>query len=149
MTEIEKQQWDALYQYVKKEILQYDENQSLPQNIVLRLKGLQKGKLMANNNTKDYANYSFDVILNTFKICKTQILNAIQNKNFNDEITKFLYISKIVENNLNDVYLRMKKIKESQSKIQNIDTTIFNHEGANYKRKTEENIISKKYKKLW
>ena len=75
MTDLEKKQWDELYQYVKTEILHYDSNQSIPKNIILRLKGMQNGKLMANKKTQNNAEYSYEIILYTFKICKqTQII---------------------------------------------------------------------------
>ena len=58
MTSVEKEQWDKLYQYVKNEILLYDSSQSIPSSLVLRLKGLTKGKYMENRNTEDKADYS-------------------------------------------------------------------------------------------
>lgn len=38
MTEVEKKEWSELYNYVKKEILFYDDNQNIPQNICRKLK---------------------------------------------------------------------------------------------------------------
>ena len=149
MTEEEKQQWDDLYQYVRKEIMQYDENQSLPTGIVLRLKGLTKGKLMANNKTQDYAEYTYNVILNTFKICRPSILRGVSGKQFKDEMSKFIYIAAIVENNINDVYLRMKKAEELRERTEDANLDNVFHKGAEYKRKTQDSTISKKFEDLW
>ena len=63
MTSIEKAEWDELYQYVKKEILFYDDSQAMPSNFVLRLRGLTKGKYIDNKNIEDKADYSFKIIL--------------------------------------------------------------------------------------
>lgn len=149
MTEEEKQQWDQLYQYVKKDILQYDDNQSIPPNIILRLKGLQKGKLMANNKTQNNAEYSYEIILYTFKFKKQDILNAIYNKSFKDEMSKFLYIAKIIENNINDVYLRIVNAQKSKKKTEEIKLDNIYYEGAEYQKKTEDSKIAEKYNNLW
>lgn len=44
MTKQEKQDWDALYDFVKEKVLIYDKNQSLSRTMVLRLKGLLSNK---------------------------------------------------------------------------------------------------------
>lgn len=149
MTEEEKKQWDELYQYVKTEIMLYDSNQALPNTIVLRLKGLTKGKLIENRNIEDKAKYTYDIVLYTFKINKTIIFNALHGKTFKNEVSKFIYIAAIVENNINDVCLRIKNAERSKEKTQtvNIDS-IYNH-GAEYKRKTKDNKVSKKIEGLW
>jgi hypothetical protein len=149
MTLEEKRQWDELYQYVKKEIMQYDKNQSLPNSIVLRLKGLTTGKLMENRSQENKANYTYEIVLYTFKICKQSILNAIATKEFNSEMSKFIYIAAIIENNINDVYTRVSNAKKSKSKTESINVDNINYNGANYQKKTEENTASKKLENLW
>lgn len=148
MTDAEKVQFDKLYQYVRKEILMYDEAQSIPQSLVLRLKGLSVGKYIENKKIEDKAQYSYDIVLYTFQICKTMIFDAISNKNFNTEAQKFNYICKIVENNLNDVYMRVIKAKQSEKKIETMDTGNLLHSGAEYVQKTESNK-NKKLENLW
>lgn len=149
MTEEEKIQWDNLYQYVKKEVLLYDKNQSIPNNIILRLKGLKNGKLIANNKTQNNAEYSFEIILYTFKMCKQSINAAISSKEFTSEMNKFMYISAIIENNINDVYMRISNAKKSQEKTQSIIVDNIYNEGADYKRKTEDNKVGNKLEELW
>ena len=92
----------------------YDDNQSLSRNMVLRLKGLANNKFMANNNIKDTADYSYKIILLTFKYCNSSIQRALNNVAFKDESHKFNYILKIVEDNINTVYMRMKKKNKMQ-----------------------------------
>lgn len=149
MTKEEKQQWDDLYQYVKKEIMMYDTNQSLPSRMVLRLKGMTKGKHIENRSTPDNADYTYEIILYTFKINKSNILNAVSNKTFNDEMSKFIYIAAIVENNINDVYMRLQNAKKSKEKTETINVDNINYDGAEYIRKTEDSKITNKMNGLW
>lgn len=120
LTEKEKMDWDALYTYVKN-LLGYDENQALSSTMVLRLKGLLTNKFIENGNIADTANYSYEVILNTFKFCSPQIKKALQTNSFKSEQHKFLYITKIVENNINEVYIRMKQSQKAKKDAENID----------------------------
>ena len=148
MTSIEKEQWDRLYQYVKKEILMYDNSQSIPSNFVLRLKGLTKGKYIENKNIEDKADYSFEIILYTFQICKQTIMKALATKTFENESNKFNYICKIIENNINDVYLRVNKAKKTEEDIQLLETNVLTYSGGIYQKKTEE-LKNKRLNELW
>ena len=103
MTEKEKQDWESLYYYVKNNIMGYDENQALSNTMVLRIKGLLTNKFIENRNIESTANYSYEVILNTFKFCSPEISKALQTNRFVDEQHKFNYILKIVEKNINTV----------------------------------------------
>ena len=147
MTEKEKQDWEALYFYVK-DLLGYDENQALSSTMVLRLKGLLTNKFMENNNIESTANYSYEVILNTFKFCSPAINKALRTNSWTSETHKFNYILKIVESNINNVYMRMKNVKKAKEEAKNtiIDTT--GHTGAEYQRKTKE-VNSKLLNDLW
>lgn len=148
MTSIEKAEWDELYQYVKKEILFYDDSQAMPSNFVLRLRGLTKGKYIDNKNIEDKADYSFKIILYTFQICKPSIMQALSTKTFQNEMNKFNYICKIVENSINDVYLRLDKVKKSEETINSIDTNVLSHQSGKYQKKTED-VKNKRLNELW
>lgn len=148
MTEEEKIQWDKLYQYVRKEIMLYDDNQALPKNIVLGLKGLKTGKAVENKTQQDKANYTYDIILLTFKFCKSTIFKSISGKNFKSDLQKFIYIKVIVENNLNDIYNRMNKAKRLEEKIETTDMSNIYYDGANYQSK-QNSKTNEKYDDLW
>ena len=105
MTEQDKIDWDELYTYVRSNIMGYDNNQALSSGMVLRLKGLLVNKFMENNNIKDSANYSYKTILNTFKFCSQDIQKALRSNTFKDEMHRFNYVLKIVEKNINNVYM--------------------------------------------
>lgn len=148
LSQQEKIEWEALYEYVRKNVLGYDENQSLSRNMVLRLKGLTTNKFMANNNIADTSNYSYQTILNTFKFCQPDIERGLKSNSFTDENHKFNYVLKIVESNLNNVYLRMKNKEKTKEDIDNHDIT----EAAKYINtfKPKENQKdNKKFNDLW
>ena len=81
----ENAQWLLLCDYVKKDIMQYEDNQKLSKEMYLRLRGLKAGKMIDNNKIKSSAQYSFEIILYTFKICKSKIITATQPKTFKTE----------------------------------------------------------------
>lgn len=120
MSEEEKRSWENLYYYVK-DLLGYDENQALSSTMVLRLKGLLTNKFMENGNIESTANYSYDVILNTFRYCSTDIKRALENNSWSNEQHKFNYLLKIVERNINTVYMKMKNAQKSKEEIELTD----------------------------
>lgn len=146
MTMKEKEEWDALYTYVKN-ILGYDENQSLSRNMVLRLKGLTVNKFMENKNQKDTAHYSYSVILNTFKFCYMDIQKGLATNSFSDENHRFNYLLKIVESNINTVYNRMKNSERAKETTQSVNIDSVGYEGAEYQTKTQK--TSNRLKNLW
>lgn len=148
MTEKDKQDWDLLYTYVKSNVMGYDENQALPSTMVLRLKGLLSGKFIENNNVEDKANYSYETILNTFKFCSPTILKALRSNSWTNEMHKFNYVLKIVEKNINDVYIRMKNVEKAKEEVRNTTLDTINHVGAEYQRKTKE-TTNKLLDDLW
>ena len=148
MTEKEKQDWDALYTYVKKNIMGYDENQALSSMMVLRLKGLLTNKFIENGNITSTANYSYETILNTFKFCSPDIQKALRSNSFKDEMHRFNYVLKIIEKNINTVYMRMKNSEKAKEEAKSMVIDTVNHTGAEYQRKTKE-VTNKLLDDLW
>lgn len=151
-------EWDEMCQYVKKEIMGYDENMKIPKYIILRLRGLQKGQFLANNNIKPMASYSSKIILLTFKFKKMDITKSIQRKqaDFKDEKHKFNYIMSIIESSINDVYLKCKQKEEQKRRIENVDINIDNATNSDIEKVKQETIyqnvdkkINKRLEKLW
>lgn len=147
MTQLEKQDWNALYEYVRSNVMGYDMNQSLSKQMCLRLKGLLKNKFMENHNTPDTANYPYQVVLNTFKFCNPDIQRGFSSNTFRDESHRFNYALKIVEHNLNDVYIRMRDAEKSKKVAEEHDVS----ESTNYVNtfKSKKNNDNKKYDDLW
>ena len=148
MTPEEIQAWDDLNCYDRDKVMGYDENQALSSQMVLRLKGLLTNKFMENNNIKDTANYSFEVILNTFKYCYADINKVLRTNRFADEQHRFNTVLKIVERNINTVYVKMKNAEKAKEEAKNVTTNITYYDGAEYQRKTEE-IPNKLLEDLW
>lgn len=159
MTDKEKQDWDTLYNYVKK-ILGYDDTMALPKFAVMRLKGLADGKYYANKKTKTMAQYDYNTIYLTFIFCKDKIQQALQTKSFANEQAKFNYVFAIVNNNINDVVLRLKKAKKTEKIVKQqiekveIDMPIVTNEQNNTTQKyTFEEELNSKFndltKEMW
>ena len=133
--------------WIEKEIMGYDENQKLQTKAVMRLQGLRRGQGYANTKVRANGNYSYDVILNTFKINKLEIQNAVRGKNFKSEEAKMAYVCAIVRGKINDVYDRMKSAEKSVEKIEQADTKAYAYQGAGYQPKKKE--YNDKFEELW
>jgi len=142
-------EWCELYEYVKKDILEYEPDLKLPNYVLLRLKGLSKGQFIANKKMTPMASYDFKTILYTFKLCKQDILIGFRTNNtkFTGEQHKFNYAMVIIESNINDMVISLKNAETAKSKAENIETDNIFHEGAEYKTKTK--IINNTLKDLW
>ena len=143
----DKENWTELYEYVRKNIMGYDENQSLSKNMVLRLKGLLTNKFMANNNIDDTSNYSYETILLTFKFCMPDIQRGLKGSSFRDETHKFNYVLKIVESNINTVYMRVKNSEKSKQKTETMNMDTATYSGADYQTKSRK--TSERLNDLW
>lgn len=114
-------EWNELCEYVKKYILRYDDNMKFPTYLALKLQGLKKGQNVANNNAKVNACYDDYTILCTFKLCKKKIVDYIDKNEtkIKDEKHRINLIMKIIEPEINDVYLRIQHKKQSEEKFEN------------------------------
>lgn len=141
--------WYELCEYVRKEILEYDENMKFPQYLALKLQGIKRGEHIANNNHEAKANYDDYTILCTFKLCKKKIVTYLHDneKKIKDEKHKINLIIKMIEPEINDVYLRLQRIKKAKNKAENVDCENQNSSGADYIKKTKE--TSDKMKNLF
>ena len=143
--------WMELCKWVEINIFNYDinNNQRLQKKSCLILRGLTKGQDVANNNLDTYGEYPYNVILMTFKANKSLILNSIKNKDFeDDESNKMFYVCAIIRNKINDIYSRYLKAQKTQEKVKSVDTSIMEHEGAEYKGNTEKKV-NKRLEGLW
>jgi hypothetical protein len=141
----DNQDWIKLCEYVKKEVLQYNEDMKMPKYLILRLRGLVKGQFLANKNIKPNAEYEYKTILYTFKICKPKFLQCgIQYK---DERHKINTLMMFIENEINDVVLRLKRTESSEEKVSNLKLDNQYNNGAEYKKK--EIKVNKNLESLW
>lgn len=145
MTEKEKQDWESLYYHVKN-VMGYDKNQALSNTMVLRLKGLLTNKFMESNKIESTANYSYETILNTFKYSSPDIQRALRTNNFKDEMHRFNYLLKIVEKNINTVYMRMRNAERAKEEARNTTVEAPTHTGAGFKPREKK---KDKFTDLW
>lgn len=148
-TERKDDQWIELCEYVKKEILQYDDNMDFPSYLALKLQGLKRGQFIANNNAKEHANYDDYTILCAFKLCRNKILDYLSRNEskIKDEEHRINLIIKMVKPEINDVYIRLKQAENRKEKI--ADTNFDNqfNKGAEYKKQTKK--VNERMKNLF
>ena len=121
MTEKEKKDLDELYLYLK-DILKLGEDENLSRPQMVRLNGLHNGKYMGNNRTFNYANIGYDIILMTLRLHRSEIDSGLSKYHFNNDMHRFNYICKIIENNISDTY----KLIENQKSTEENKDIIFN-----------------------
>lgn len=135
----EKEFQDKFCEKFKTDILEYDLNQKISSTQFLRLKGLLTGKFIDNNNIESTCNYTWEVLYYTLLACSMDIKNAKDNTKFKDEKHKFNYFVKIVENNINDIYMKLKRNKQNQKREEVVDKIISpnynDNEGIKYSEK--------------
>ena len=141
--------WIELCEYVKREILEYDDNMMFPKHLAFKLQGIKRGQHIANNNMQKKAHYDDYTLLCTFKICKKKIIDYLhKNENkIKDENHKINLIIKMIEPEINDVYLR---IKAAQKTVERVEEKSFDNqvnEHAEYARKTKD--VNEKMKELF
>lgn len=146
----EYEDWCEVYEYMKRDILGYDETMRVPNYMVLRLIGLSEGKFMANKKQESFGKYPFSTILITMKMSKASINSYIYNNKskFKDEQQKFNGVMKIIESKINDVVLRLKKVENSEEKIEQSDVSHYEHKSATYKPKSKDKK-NEKLEDLW
>ena len=138
-----------LAEYVKKEILRYTDDMKIPNHLVLRLKGLLEGKFICNNNTTQEANYTIESVKYTFMACKSKIHYALDTVPFNSESRKINYIFKIIEGNINTVFINLLQSKKQVDKMMVLSTDSLESNDVEYVKKERESKVSKKLKKFW
>ena len=136
MSEQEKQDWNELCEYFKKEILGYGDDMKFPKFLALRLKGLQTGNFIVNKNNKLQGSYTFQEILLTCKYSKLDIMIGFRSNSFVDEKHKINYAMSIIESNLNTIKEKLKSRKQAEQKMESVEINMI--EGATYKKKTKE-----------
>ena len=117
--------------------------------LALKLQGIKRGEHIANNNHEAKANYDDYTILCTFKLCKRKIVTYLHEneKKIKDEKHKINLIMKMIEPEINDVYLRLQNVKKTEERVESKDFNNQSNENAGYVKKTKE--TSDRMKKLF
>ena len=96
--------WDALYMYVKNDILELDPKLNLNRYTVLRLKGMAQGKFIGQDRTEHELTYGYRVVLAAFVQMAPLIKYGFQTRTFNNLQHKVNWMMSVVEPRLNEVY---------------------------------------------
>ena len=149
--EKEKEEWHKLYEYVKKDILGYSDNMKLSNYARNSLQSLRNGTLVTRNQKMVNRGYPYHIILMTFNIKKMDIDRALATKSFDTENKKFNYIMAIINNSINDVYMRYlsKNKKESMIEKQIEPTVERPSTKVEYIRKSEINKKGSLFDDIW
>lgn len=147
MTQQDNLDWEELFEYVRQDIMGHMPWEPLPRNAPIRLRGLAYNKAYDTREYEDEANYPWSLILIVFKYCKPKIMRGFQNNTFENEMKKLSYACAIVENNISSVNMKLKQAEKNKEKINNMDMSSVEHDGASYQKKTGKS--SKKFDDLW
>lgn len=146
----DNEQWRELCAWVELNIFEYEPTQKLQRQACLTLEGLRRGQVTANNKQDTYGEYPINVILLTFKANKNVLLSALKGKNFESEDKKMRYVSAIIRDKINDVYTRYLNAQKTQEKVERVDTSIMDYQGAEYQNSTKTDKKKEdKFKELW
>ena len=129
---LEQEKRHDLMEYVAVEVLNYEEGQIVPPVMVKKIGELHKF-------------YDYEVIKECFVKQKDDIEYWMNAKNFQNEYNMICYIMKIIEGNINDVYVKWKHKKKQEVKMENnnLSVDIMNDlENVKSTHKKEEGILS-------
>jgi hypothetical protein len=123
----EKCIFNEICNFIKTEILHYDKQQSLPLYFIQRIYDLRNGTVVLpkiGRVKQSKEGYSYEVILETFKKHLQDINFWVSKKQFKNEQVKINYIMKIIDGNINDIYLKQKQEKKIENEQETITTNI-------------------------
>lgn len=130
---LEQEKRHDLMEYVAVEVLNYEEGQIVPPVMVRKIGELHKF-------------YNYDVIKECFVKQKDDIVYWMNAKDFKNEYNMICYIMKIIEGNINDIYVKWKYQKNQETKRENRDIShveldIINNIDGKLKNKENNSII--------
>ena len=154
----EQNWWDALYMYVKNDILELDPKLHLNQYTVLRLRGMAQGCFVGKKRNQQDLTYGYRVVLAAFNKMAPLIKYGFQTKTFNNLQHKVNWMMSIVEPHLNEIYIEeeseRKRIEDLQNQTDNINEDIERYQQTNnyINSKTEfkeAKTWDKKHEDMW
>lgn len=150
--------WDALYTYVKNDILETDPKLNLNRYTIFRLRGMAQGCFIGKNRDEYDLTYGYRVVLAAFHKMAPLIKYGFQTKTFNDLQHKVNWMMSVVEPHLNEVFLEeeseRKRIEDLCDQTNNIGNDIERYQQTNnyLNSKTEfkeAKTWDKKHEDMW
>ncbi|MCM0006183.1 hypothetical protein [Bacillus paranthracis] len=148
----ENSDWDALYQYVKHEILGEKvtklDQENHKSHIAKRLLGLRLGQYYpSGNNTRILPRgYGFKTILLAFKVVKPKLLPYLASTEFANHKHKIDGMMRFVVGEVADVQARLEKQKQSNEKLTQEATTTTQTTSHDYTSHLKRKETTKKIK---
>lgn len=144
----ENKAWDILYQYVRKEIFQYNQKQPLSNEQVKMLRSFRAGEMIRHGTVIPINNegFSYETILITFKLLKNQILKSIEKKEFDSESAKTKYIAVIISNHIMDVHKRIQFKKQQSDQLEEIKVEV---KDSNFQSQSDKKDKKKLFDDMW
>jgi hypothetical protein len=132
----ENSDWDAVYQYFRKDILGLNDSIPLDQHTIKRLLGLRLGTYYPQgNNTRILKRgYDFPTILLTLKVVKAKVIPYLNRTQFKNNKHKIDGIMRFVTGEINDVAKRLEATKKAEEKLHKIEVEQVDYKQS-YKRK--------------
>lgn len=131
----EQNWWDALYMYVKNDILELDPKLHLNRYTVLRLRGMAQGHFVAKDRNEYDLTYGYRVVLAAFNKMAPLIKYGFQTKTFNNLQHKVNWMMAIVEPHLNEIFLdeesERQRIEDLQKQTDNVSEDINRYQQTN------------------
>lgn len=126
----ERNKREELIKYIAEDIFEYEEGQIVSPVLLKKIKQLN-------------GFYDYDVILDCFRLNKDNIQYWMSAKNFSSEYNMICYIMKIIEGNINDVYVKWKfKRKQAQEQENNnVDLSIMDDLNVTHIAQQKDNGI--------
>lgn len=144
-TEEQKADLDKVYDYIRYQLLKYEEGTVLPRMVVHRIRGTMFGKLYQRGSDELPIIYPLPVILATLMFAKNDILYCLSTMKFKNESHRINTIFKIVDDNINTVKIAMERKQAEDKKSATADVTHFNTDIQPYKAKSN---IKDKFKEF-
>lgn len=134
-TDEEQGWWDALYMYVKNDILELDPKNNLNQYTVLRLRGMAQGFFVGKDREEHDLTYGYRVVLAAFHKMAPLIKLGLTTKTFNNLQHKVNWIMSVVEPHLNEVFIdeesERKRIEDLNNQTSEISADIERYQNTN------------------
>lgn len=145
-----KDEFNLVYDYIRFDLLGYTKEMKMPRPFTSRLYGIACGQVYYTppKKLKDEDMpiiYSFKIILATLIEYRPKIEYCLKTMRFVDESHKVNTILKIVENNINTIYIREINRQKEKLKIDAIDEKYIAREVQPYNK---ESKLKDKFKEL-
>ena len=144
-TEEQKADLDKVYDYIRYQLLKYEDATPLPKMVVHRIHGTMFGKLYKRGSDELPIIYPLPIILATLMFAKDDILYCLRTMKFKNESHRINTIFKIVDDNINTVKIAMERRQMENKKSAEIDVSHFNADIQPYKTKSK---IKDKFKEF-